>query len=105
LTKGFKDSKGKFRPIGKTNASLRKKTVIPSGIPIYDTHVNFDDKRKPFIMWVVKHPEKPDRIKDSETIVMAEHYGQAIDDFITSWNKQKRKKHYNRLSTSSRNFC
>ncbi len=62
------------------------------GIPIYDTHVNSNDRRKPYKMWIVKHPEKGDKVKGSETIVMAEHYGQAIDDFITIWNKEKRMK-------------
>jgi len=62
------------------------------GIPVYDTHVNSNDRRKPYMMWIVKHPEKGDKVKDSETIVMAEHYGQAIDDFITIWNKEKRMK-------------
>ncbi len=61
------------------------------GIPIYDTHVNSNDRRKPFHMWIVKHPEKGDKIKGSDTIVMAEHYGQAIDDMITIWNKEERK--------------
>ena len=41
-------------------------------------------------MWIVKHPEKKDKVKKSETIVMADSYGQAIDDFITVWNKEKR---------------
>jgi len=62
------------------------------GIPIYDTHVNSNDRRKPYHMWIVKHPEKGDKIKGSDTIVMAEHYGQAIDDMITIWNKEKRMK-------------
>lgn len=62
------------------------------GIPIYDTHVNSNDRRKPYHMWIVKHPEKGDKVKGSDTIVMAEHYGQAIDDFITVWNKEERKK-------------
>jgi len=61
------------------------------GIPIYDTHVNSNDRRKPYRMWIVKHPEKGDKIKGSDTIVMAEHYGQAIDDMITIWNKEERK--------------
>ncbi len=61
------------------------------GIPIYDTHVNSNDRRKPYHMWIVKHPEKGDKIKGSDTIVMAEHYGQAIDDMITIWNKEERK--------------
>lgn len=61
------------------------------GIPIYDTHVNSNDRRKPYHMWIVKHPEKGDKIKGSDTIVMAEDYGQAIDDMITIWNKEKRK--------------
>jgi len=61
------------------------------GIPIYDTHVNSNDRRKPYHMWIVKHPEKGDKIKGSDTIVMAEHYGQAIDDMIVIWNKEKRK--------------
>lgn len=61
------------------------------GIPIYDTHVNSNDRRKPYHMWIVKHPEKGDKIKGTDTIVMAEHYGQAIDDMITIWNKEKRK--------------
>ncbi len=59
-------------------------------IPIYNTKVNWDDKRKPFKMWIVKHPEGSDVIKGSVTIVMAEHYGQAIDDYITIWNKENR---------------
>jgi len=62
------------------------------GIPIYDTHVNSNDRRKPYHMWIVKHPEKGDKVKGSDTIVMAEHYGQAIDDMITVWNKENRKK-------------
>jgi len=62
------------------------------GIPIYDTHVNSNDRRKPYHMWIVKHPEKGDKVKGSDTIVMAEHYGQAIDDMITVWNKEERKK-------------
>jgi len=61
------------------------------GIPIYDTHVNSNDRRKPYHMWIVKHPEKGDKIKGSDTIVMAEDYGHAIDDMITIWNKEKRK--------------
>jgi hypothetical protein len=60
-------------------------------MPIYDTRVNSDDIRKPYHMWIVKHPEKGDKIKGSDTLVLAEHYGQAIDDFITIWNKENRK--------------
>jgi len=59
-------------------------------IPVYNTKVNWDNKRKPFKMWIVKHPEGSDVVKGSVTIVMAEHYGQAIDDFITIWNKENR---------------
>ncbi len=61
-------------------------------IPVYNTKVNWDDKRKPFKMWIVKHPEGSDVIKGSVTIVMAEDYGQAIDDYITIWNKENRMK-------------
>ena len=95
MAKGFKDSKGRFRPVGKSSKSLKKKTIVPSGIPVYDININNEGnegKKKEFLMWVVKHPDKPDRIKNSETIVRAEHYGQAIDDFITGWNKQRRNK-------------
>jgi len=59
-------------------------------IPVYNTKVNWDNKRKPFKMWIVKHPEGSDVVKGSVTIVMAEHYGQAIDDYITIWNKENR---------------
>lgn len=62
------------------------------GIPIYDTHVNTNKRRKPYMMWIVKHPEKGDKVKGSETIVMADSYGQAIDDFIITWNKERRMK-------------
>jgi len=61
-------------------------------IPVYNTKVNWDNKRKPFKMWIVKHPEGSDVVKGSVTIVMAEHYGQAIDDYITIWNKENRMK-------------
>lgn len=91
MAKGFKDSKGRFRPIGTKRHSSKHKSIKTSGIPIYNTNVNKDDKRKPYMMWVVVHPEKSKRIKGSETIVMAEHYGQAVDDFITIWNDKKRK--------------
>jgi hypothetical protein len=62
------------------------------GIPIYDTHVNSNDRRKPYHMWIVKDPKGHAKVKNSDTIVMAEHYGQAIDDFITIWNKERRMK-------------
>jgi len=89
MAKGFiKD--GKFRPTGNKRSSSKHKSVIPTGIPTYNTKVNWDDKRKPYLMWVVVHPEKSDRVKGSETIVLAEHYGQAVDDFITIWNNEKR---------------
>ncbi len=100
MVKGFTDREKKFHPI--TDYSKVKKssgkTIEPSGIrlkkdnkiPVYNTKVNWDDKRKPFRMWIVKHPEGGDPIKGSMTIVMAEHYGQAIDDFITVWNKENR---------------
>ena len=94
MAKGFK-RKGKFIPTGKTNAGLKKKTVVPSGIPVYDININNAGEvgnKKEFLMWVVKHPEKSERIKNSETLVKAEHYGQAVDDLITKWNKDKRKR-------------
>ncbi len=61
-------------------------------IPVYNTKVNVNDKRKAFKMWIVKHPEGSEVVKGSVTIVMAEHYGQAIDDYITIWNKENRMK-------------
>lgn len=99
MATGFKDSKGKFRPIKKgCGCSSKHKSIKTSGgIPIYNTNVNNSsdlqkyDKKKPYMMWVVVHPEKSERVKGSETIVMAEHYGQAVDDFITIWNEKKRK--------------
>ena len=60
-----------------------------AGIPVYDTRVNEDDRRKAYLMWVTDM-KKHKRIKGSETLVLAEHYGQAVDDFITIWNKEKR---------------
>lgn len=92
MVKGFKDSRGKFHPTGTKKKSSRQKSIETKGIPIYNTQVNFDDKRKPFKMWIVKHPEGSDIVKGSETIVIAEHYGQAIDDYITVWNKENRMK-------------
>jgi len=41
-------------------------------------------------MWIVKHPEGSQTVKGSETIVMAEHFGQAVDDYETVWNKEHR---------------
>lgn len=46
--------------------------------------------KKDFKLWVVEHPEGSDKVKDSETIVRSQHYGQAVDDFIIDWNKNKR---------------
>lgn len=67
---------------------MRAKRV---GIPVYDTNVNDKSRKKQaFHMWIVKHPEKGDRIKGSDTVVMAENYGQATDDMITVWNKEDR---------------
>ncbi len=58
-------------------------------IPIYDTRVNSDDIRKPYHMWVTDM-KKHKKVKGSDTLVLAEHYGQAVDDFITIWNKEHR---------------
>ena len=57
-----------------------------NGIPTYDTHVNTNDRRKPFIMHVTDM-KKHKKVKGSDTVVMADSYGQAVDDFITVWNK------------------
>ncbi len=57
-----------------------------NGVPTYDTHVNTNNRRKPYIMHVTDM-KKHKKIKGSDTIVMADSYGQAIDDFITIWNK------------------
>jgi len=92
LAKGFTDKNGKFRPTANKGKSSKHKSIETTGIPIYNTHVNFDDRRKPFKMWIVKHPEGSEIVSGSQTIVMAEHYGQAIDDFITVWNKENRMK-------------
>ncbi len=90
MARGFTKD-GKFRPTGNKNKkSSRTKSINTKGIPIYNTKVNFDDKRKPFLMWIVKHPEGSQRVKGSETIVMAEHFGQAVDDYETVWNKEHR---------------
>ncbi len=56
------------------------------GIPIYDTHVNTNNRRKPYQMFVTDM-KKHKKVKGSDTIVMADNYGQAVDDFITVWNK------------------
>ncbi len=98
--KGFTRDK-KFVPMTdykKVTRKSRNSQTISEGIrlrrdkkiPVYNTKVNWDDKRKPFKMWIVKHPEGSDVVKGSVTIVMAEHYGQAIDDYITIWNKENR---------------
>jgi len=58
-------------------------------IPIYDTHVNEDGIRKPYHMWI-SDMKKHKKVKGSDTLVLAEHYGQAVDDFITIWNKEHR---------------
>jgi hypothetical protein len=96
--KGFRDSNNKFHPISeyqKVRKSSDQKEVgirlrRDKKIPVYNTKVNWDDKRKPFKMWIVKHPEGSDVVKGSVTIVMAEHFGQAVDDFETIWNKENR---------------
>ncbi len=96
--KGFKDSNNKFHPISQyqkiRKSSDQKEVGIrlrrDKKIPVYNTKVNWDDKRKPFKMWIVKHPEGSDVVKGSVTIVMAEHFGQAVDDFETIWNKENR---------------
>jgi len=56
------------------------------GIPTYDTHVNTNNRRKPYHMFVTDM-KKHKKVKGSDTIVMADSYGQAVDDFITVWNK------------------
>lgn len=58
-------------------------------IPIYDTNVNEDGIRKPYHMWI-SDMKKHKKVKGSDTLVLAEHYGQAVDDFITIWNKEHR---------------
>jgi len=55
-------------------------------IPTYDTHVNTNNRRKPYHMFVTDM-KKHKKVKGSDTIVMADSYGQAVDDFITVWNK------------------
>jgi len=55
-------------------------------IPIYDTHVNTNNRRKPYQMFVTDM-KKHKKVKGTDTIVMADNYGQAVDDFITVWNK------------------
>jgi hypothetical protein len=42
-------------------------------------------------MWIVKDPKGHAKVKGSDTLVLSEHYGQAIDDFITIWNKENRR--------------
>lgn len=66
---------------------LRKKKEVP----IYDTHVNTNERRKPYIMHVTDM-KKHKKVRGSDTIVMADSYGQAIDDFITVWNKDPERK-------------
>ena len=57
-----------------------------NGVPTYDTHVNTNNRRKPYIMHVTDM-KKHKKVKGSDTIVMADSYGQAVDDFIIVWNK------------------
>ncbi|MCP6727115.1 MAG: hypothetical protein KJI69_03765 [Patescibacteria group bacterium] len=57
-----------------------------NGIPTYDTHVNTNNRRKPYIMHVTDM-KKHKKVKGSDTVVMADSYGQAVDDFIIVWNK------------------
>lgn len=66
---------------------LRKK----KDVPVYDTHVNVNDRRKPYLMHVTDM-KKHKKVKGSDTIVMADSYGQAVDDFITVWNKDPERK-------------
>ena len=64
---------------------LRKKRDIP----VIDTNLNRTGKLKDYKFWV--YDKKNDTvIKGSETIVKAPSYGQAADDFVTIWNKDKR---------------
>ena len=44
--------------------------------------------KKEFRIWVVD--SKKEKIPESETIVRSQHYGQAVDDFLITWNKRKR---------------
>ena len=78
----------------------RKRELTALGVSDFDRDVldiktNRDNSleefpKKDFKLWVVEHPEKSDKVKDSETIVRSQHYGQAVDDFIIDWNKRKR---------------
>jgi len=60
-----------------------------AGIPIYDSNVNTDGKTKPYHMWItdMKNHKK---VKRSDTIVLSKNFGQAVDDYITIWNKENR---------------
>ncbi len=60
-----------------------------AGIPIYDSNVNTDGKTKPYHMWIT-NMKNHKKVKRSDTMVLAKNYGQAVDDFITIWNKENR---------------
>ena len=60
-----------------------------AGIPIYDSNVNTDGKTKPYHMWIT-NMKNHKKVKRSDTMVLAKNYGQAVDDYITIWNKENR---------------
>ncbi len=60
-----------------------------AGIPIYDSNVNTDGKTKPYHMWITDMKSHK-KVKRSDTMVLAKNYGQAVDDYITIWNKENR---------------
>jgi len=54
---------------------------------------NLDDRRKPFHLWSVDmHKKESPKIPNSDAIVIAPHYGQAVDDYIVYMNKTNRLK-------------
>jgi len=60
-----------------------------AGIPIYDSNVNTDGKTKPYHMWITDMKSHK-KVKRSDTMVLAKNFGQAVDDYITIWNKENR---------------
>jgi len=64
-----------------------------TGLVINLKKTNLDDRRKRFKLWSVDmHKKDSPTIKNSEAIVIAPHYGQAVDDYITYMNTTKRLK-------------
>ncbi len=64
-----------------------------TGLVINLKKTNVDDRRKRFRFWAVDmHKKTSPTIKGSEAIVIAPHYGQAVDDYIIFMNKTNRLK-------------